>query len=95
MAENVRNKYHDEEESDFFEGKLRKQLEKQLFWWVKINGKIEGVLVFVGKDFIILVGDDCKITEVSLDEIETITKRAAGCPCSTCDDHHHGHKGPK
>ena len=89
MTEDYNERHHDKEEDNFFENKLRKQLEKQLFWWIKVNGKAEGVLVFVGKDFIVLVGDDCKITEVNLDEIETITKRAAGCPCRDSKDHHH------
>lgn len=79
---------------DEIEDVFRKQLENQLFFWVKVNGRFEGVLVHVGKDFIILVGDNCKIIEVNLDEIETIVKRAAGCPCfeEKCDDdkkHHH------
>lgn len=90
MSDDYKKNFNDDEEEDFFENKLRKQLEKQLFWWVKVNGKAEGVLVFVGKDFIVLV-DDCKIIEVNLDEIETITKRAIGCPCRRCDDHDHHH----
>lgn len=90
--DDFKKKHDDDDVSEFFENKLRKQLEKQLFWWIRVNGKrsrAEGVLVFVGKDFIVLVGDDCRITEVNLDEIETITKRAAGCPCRKCDDHDH------
>lgn len=79
---------------DEIEEVFRKQLENQLFWWVKVNGRFEGVLVFVGKDFIILVGDDCKIFEIPLREIDSLQKRAAGCPCDRlCDeDHHHKHK---
>ena len=76
------NNFNEEEELGIgrIGNTLRRQLERQLFWWIKVNGKFEGVLVFVGRDFIILVGDDCKIFEINLDEVVSLQKRAPGCP---------------
>ncbi|HHX95170.1 MAG TPA: hypothetical protein GX691_05050 [Clostridia bacterium] len=88
VDEEIRTKKNDNDRDDQIEDRFRKQLEKQLFWWVKINGRFEGVLVFVGKDFIILVGDDCKIFEIPLEEIDSLQKRAPGCPDRRHDKHH-------
>lgn len=75
---------------DQIRDRFRDQLEEQLFFWMRVNG-VEGVLVFVGDDFLVLVGDDCKIHEIPLEEIRRLTKRAAGCPIREdhCDKHDH------
>jgi len=60
--------------------KFRDQLEEQLLWFVTINGEFSGVLSCIRDDYVVLVNEDCKVTEIPIDEISSIEKKAIGCP---------------